>query len=51
MNIVPRMLPAYSFFGAFLATGGFFAWEITVLVKAPKSDATFVFTTFLNNTG
>lgn len=51
MNLHSFMLPFYSSFGAFLTVGGFFAWAITVLVKAPKSSAEFVFTTFLNNTG
>ncbi|KAJ4403433.1 hypothetical protein N0V82_010652 [Gnomoniopsis sp. IMI 355080] len=51
MNVHSSMLPFYSSFGAFLTVGGFFAWAITVLVKAPKSSAEFVFTTFLNNTG
>lgn len=51
MNMEPRLLPTYSSVGAFLTIGGFFAWAITVLVKAPKSDASFVFSTFINNTG
>lgn len=51
MNLAPSLLPAYSSFGAFITIGGFFAWAITLLVMAPKSSATFVFTTFLNNTG
>ncbi|KAF3765011.1 amino acid transporter [Cryphonectria parasitica EP155] len=51
MNLHASLLPFYSSFGAFLTVGGFFAWAITVLVKAPKSSAEFVFTTFLNNTG
>lgn len=51
MNLHSSFLPYYSSFGAFLTVGGFFAWAITVLVKAPKSSPEFVFTTFLNNTG
>lgn len=51
MNIHSFLLPFYSSFGAFLTVGGFFGWAIAVLVKAPKSSAEFVFTTFLNNTG
>lgn len=51
MNLYPSLLPAYSSFGALLTIGGFFAWAITLLVMAPKSSASFVFTMFLNNTG
>lgn len=51
MNLDASLMPAYSSVGAFLTLGGFFAWAITVLVKAPKSSAEFVFATFLNNTG
>ncbi|ETS80657.1 hypothetical protein PFICI_08186 [Pestalotiopsis fici W106-1] len=51
MNINASMLPAYSSFGAVLTVVGFVAYAITFLAMAPKSDASFVFTTFLNNTG
>ncbi|KAH8667116.1 amino acid permease-domain-containing protein [Xylariales sp. PMI_506] len=51
MNLNASLLPAYSSFGAILTVVGFIAYAITFLVMAPKSDASFVFTAFLNNTG
>ncbi|KAF5009322.1 hypothetical protein FDECE_4451 [Fusarium decemcellulare] len=51
LNLKPEILPVYSTVGAVFTVLGFFAWAITMLVTAPKSDATFVFTTFLNNSG
>jgi choline transport protein len=51
MNLDASLLPAYSAFGAVLTVAGFVAYAITFLVMAPKSDASFVFTSFLNNTG
>lgn len=51
MNLKHSLLTVYSTFGAFLTIGGFVAWMITFLVMAPKSSTSFVFSTFLNNTG
>ncbi|KAF4469585.1 choline permease [Fusarium albosuccineum] len=51
LNLKPEVLPIYSTVGAVFTVLGFFAWAITMLVTAPKSDAKFVFTIFLNNSG
>ncbi|KAI8658002.1 hypothetical protein NCS57_01180600 [Fusarium keratoplasticum] len=51
LNLKPEVLPIYSTVGAVFTVLGFFGWAITVLVTAPKADAKFVFTTFLNNSG
>ncbi|RSL37992.1 hypothetical protein CEP53_015284, partial [Fusarium sp. AF-6] len=51
LNLKPEVLPIYSTVGAVFTILGFFVWAIAMLIKAPKSDAGFVFTTFLNNSG
>lgn len=51
LNLKPSALPLYSTVGAVFTILGFFGWAIPLLVTAPKSDAKFVFTKFLNNSG
>jgi choline transport protein len=50
-NMFPRYLPGLNIVGAIWTVGGGLAWAISFLVLAPKQDASFVFTTFLNNSG
>lgn len=51
LNLKPGALPIYSSVGAVFTILGFFGWAIPLLVTAPKADAKFVFTEFLNNSG
>ncbi|KAJ4249756.1 hypothetical protein NW762_012097 [Fusarium torreyae] len=51
LNLKPGALPVYSTVGAVFTVVGFFGWAITLLATAPKADARFVFTKFLNNSG
>lgn len=46
-----KLLPAISVFGGFLTLGGGASWVVSFLVLAPKHDAQFVFTEFVNNSG
>lgn len=50
-NFFPRSLPASNVLGAIWTVGFGFAWAISFLVLAPKQDAEFVFTFFVNNSG
>ena len=51
LNLKPGALPVYSTVGAVFTVLGFFGWAIPLLITAPKADAKFVFTEFINNSG
>jgi len=44
-------LPAMNIFGAFWTIAGGVAWAIVFGIMAPKHDANFIFTLFVNNSG
>jgi choline transport protein len=50
-NFFPRSLPASNVLGAIWTIGFGLAWAVSFLVLAPKQDADFVFSLFLNNSG
>lgn len=46
-----RWLPGVNLFGAIWVVGGGVAWAVVFIVMAPKHDASFIFTEFINSTG
>jgi choline transport protein len=46
-----RLLPGVNLLGALWVVGGGVTWAIVFIVMAPKHDASFIFTEFINNTG
>ncbi|KEF59056.1 uncharacterized protein A1O9_03899 [Exophiala aquamarina CBS 119918] len=51
INLKQTWLPAMNIFGAFWTIAGGVAWAIVFGVMAPKHDANFIFTLFINNSG
>lgn len=51
MNLRRELLPVSNVLGAFWVIGGGLAWAITFGIMAPKHDASFIFTEFINNSG
>ncbi|OAL27770.1 hypothetical protein AYO22_03312 [Fonsecaea multimorphosa] len=51
MNLKQSWLPGMNMFGAIWTIAGGIAWVIVFAVMAPKHDAKFIFTKFINNSG
>ncbi|GAB7355648.1 hypothetical protein MBLNU459_g6363t2 [Dothideomycetes sp. NU459] len=50
-NLVPKLLPRIQYFGAVFNIGCAVIWAAVFLAMAPKTDAEFIFTKFINSTG
>ncbi|KAJ5832754.1 hypothetical protein N7474_001065 [Penicillium riverlandense] len=50
-NLNQRWLPGVNLLGALWVVGGGVTWAIVFIVMAPKHNASFIFTEFINNTG
>ncbi|RVX66689.1 hypothetical protein B0A52_09502 [Exophiala mesophila] len=51
INLRQTWLPAMNLFGAIFTIAGGLAWAIVFGIMAPKHDASFIFTKFVNNSG
>lgn len=51
LNLKPSFLPGMNLVGAFWTIGGGIAWAVVFGVMAPKHDASFVFSKFINSSG
>lgn len=51
LNLKPALLPGMNLLGAIWTIGGGIAWAVVFGVMAPKHDAHFVFSDFINNSG
>ncbi|EXJ58425.1 hypothetical protein A1O7_05850 [Cladophialophora yegresii CBS 114405] len=51
MNLKQSWLPGMNLFGAVWTIAGGIAWAVVFGIMAPKHDAKFIFTKFINNSG